>query len=449
MKRSLCFLLTLSLFLGFAGMVSADRYLIVYKGKIPGKAAADVEAAGGTLVRTLPKIKVAVAESDDPKFAKKMKGATKVTQVGPVGFNTVPELFPEMSEADGPTASDDLYEAYQWGTRRVGADMAWNQGVTGSHATVVAILDTGIADNHPDLYNNVVYMYCYNSLGSYDDGVCNPYPWGSDHGTHVAGTVAAEFGGGRVVGVGPNLGLAGYNIFELDPDYGLITWSDVRWEAMIDAANRGYQVINMSLGGVGGFGGGNSSGLAALRAAEKRVANYMKKKGVVVVAAAGNDGYNTNGWIIHLPGDVSGYINVGATGIRPDWVFPQEGFYDVRAFYSNYGAALTLAAPGGDIGPDGTVWPFPAAYYLVMSTGVAYDATGCSLTWDCPPEYYWGGGTSQAAPHVSGAAGLVIDNSPWLSPNQVKSILKSTAQDLGNRQQFGHGMVDVYSAVNK
>ena len=79
----------------------------------------------------------------------------------------------------------------------------------------------------------------------------------------------------------------------------------------------------------------------------------------------------------------------------------------------------------------------PAAYYLVFSTApVSADGS-----------YMWMGGTSMAAPHVAGAAGLVIDENPNLSPNQVKAILKRTADKLGDRQIYGSGMLNVEEAV--
>jgi subtilisin family serine protease len=430
-----------------AGASAGDRYLVVYKKNVPSDIGSQVAGAGGTLVRVLPEIGIAVAVSSDPGFQSAMAGAKNVTDVGPADYNLLPETGElGVENGTGPTEDDYYYEAYQWDIRRVMAPQAWAAGATGSHGTVVAILDTGIAINHPDLTPNVVHMACFDSTGL----PCNPYPDVHWHGTHVAGTVAAVFGWPGAVGVGPNLGLAGYKIFEWyqDPDTGLwryITWSDVRWAAMIDAANQGFKVINMSLGGLGRFGGGNSSGLAALRAAEERVANYMKKMNVTVVASAGNNGVNLNGPVIHLPGDVSGYINVGATAIRPAPIFPFDGSYDIRADYSNYGAALTLSAPGGDFPDDTPYWP---GYFGVFSTYV-YADSGCAEFWSCGLGYAWATGTSMAAPHVAGVAGLIIDGNPNLKANKVKTILKTTAESLGDRQQFGHGMVDAHAAVTK
>ena len=448
MRKAILMSFVVVLALSFAaGAFAGERYLVVYKKNVPSDVASQIAGAGGTLVRVLPEIGLAVAVSDDPGFAGAMNGIKNVTEVGLAGYNFLPETGDlKVENGTGPTPDDGYYEAYQWDIRRVMAPQAWDAGATGSHNTVVAILDTGVAFNHPDLYPNFVYWDCFDSTGN----PCNPYPDYHWHGTHVAGTVAAAFGEAGAVGVGPNLGLAGYKIFEWvyypdDDEWGYVTYTDVRWAAMIDAANKGFNVINMSLGGYGQFGGGNSSDLAALRAAEKRVANYMKTMNVSVVASSGNGNVNLNGPVIHLPGDVTGYVNVGGTGIRPAPVYPFDGSYDVRASYSNYGAAVDLVAPGGEY-VDGLGYPY--WWFGVFSTYVYQNPT-CAATWDCGVGFAWATGTSMAAPHVSGVAGLVIDGNPRLNANKVRSILRSTAEDLGDRQQFGHGMVDAYAAVTR
>jgi len=150
----------------------------------------------------------------------------------------------------------------------VGADQAW-EVTTGSHDTVVAVLDTGIAYNHPDLAPNVVYNACYTVYNP-----CLSYPSLHYHGTHVAGTVAAAFGGGRAVGVGPNLGLANYNVFELTAA-GLNAYDEAIWEAMLDVAERGFDVINMSLGGY--IVRSDSPEDVAVWIAWNRVANYVTR----------------------------------------------------------------------------------------------------------------------------------------------------------------------------
>ena len=422
------------------------RYVILMKNNsVPADLEAKVAAAGGTLVRTIPQVGIAIATSSDASFASKAKGIKGVQSAGLQTASTLPATTDAAAPEAGGAAYSDA--GLLWGIDRVGAPAAWANGHTGSHDTVIAIIDTGIAWNHPDLASNVVYVDCFTSAGSFGDGGCNPYPSQSDHGTHTAGTAAANFGGG-VVGVAPEAGLAGYNVFESIPGCGVCAYSDSRWMAMVDAADRGFQVESMSLGGVGQYGYGNLqdvSDLATYVAAEKRIANYVNSKGTVMVASAGNEQLNTNGTIVHVPGDIPQMINVSATGVQPLPRWPQDpAGFDILAFYSNYGAAVTVAAPGGDCGQIGICDPAtrPANWfeYLILSTVVAPNAA-CAATYSCPVGYGWKGGTSMATPHVAGVAALIMDADPSKSPNQVEAKIKQSAENIGSRQEFGHGMV--------
>ncbi len=432
---------------------TAERYVLVYNGtRVPAKAQDAIEAAGGQLVSTLPQVGVAVAVSSNPNFAAAAKGSG-VQAVGIAPASALPEgAVTAPAALEAPTEADDLYNAGElWGINRVRAPQAWEAGETGSNETVVAVIDTGIATNHPDLAPNIVHTECFVSTSTDTQKNCTPYPSFSDHGTHVAGTVAATFGGGRVVGVGPNLGLAGYNTFEPITGCGICTYSDTRWQAMIDAADRGFEVINMSLGSLQRKGGKGTNELNAFIRAENRVADYVLKAGTTIVASAGNSDVDLNGLYYNTPGGVPGIVNVGATGIRPEPRYPQPGAYDVRSFFSNYGAQVTLAAPGGDCGLaddcDPTKRPANYAQYLILSSTVTPSAA-CAATESCPVGYGYKGGTSMAAPHVAGVAGLVHDAQPSLSTRQVSNVLKQTAENLGDRQAFGHGMVNAEQAID-
>ena len=447
-----------SLSLGMAAQAHAERYVVLYKtNALPKKFEQEIEQAGGKLARALPSVGVVIAESSRPDFEAVMGSARGVQSVGPVPAESLPEYVSHAQPEDGPTADDDLYNVgLLWGINRVHAPEAWAAGITGSHDTVVAVIDTGIAWNHPDLADNVIHMACFTSAGSEEgpetDGDCNPYPTLSDHGTHVAGTVAAAFGGGRVVGVGPGLGLAGYNTFEFIDGCGVCAYSDSRWAAQIDAAQRGYEVINMSLGALGFYGFGRSDGIATFVAADHRVQQAVVNAGTTIVASGGNSGIDLNGVYINLPGGLPGVVNTAATGIQPNARYEgPEVSFDIQAFYSNYGAAITIAGPGGDCGQIGTCnADRPANWfeYLVLSSIVAPDP-GCGASASCPVGYGWKGGTSMASPHAAGVVGLIRDENPGLSASQAATVLKKTAENLGDRQTFGHGMVDARAAMGK
>jgi lantibiotic leader peptide-processing serine protease len=219
---------------------------------------------------------------------------------------------------------------------------------------------------------------------------------------------------------------------------------------MLDAADRGFDVINMSLGGLTYKGGKGTNELNAFIQAENRVAKYVIDQGTTIVASAGNAGVDLTGLYYNLPGSVPGIINVGATGIRPNPRYEPGVSYDVRAFYSNYGSKVDISAPGGDCGLPDSCDPAtrPANWfeYLILSSIVAPNPA-CAATASCPVGYGWKGGTSMAAPHVAGVAGLVHDTNSNLNPHQVTALLKRTADSVGNRLVFGHGVVNADAAT--
>jgi subtilisin family serine protease len=429
-----------------AAKVRPSRYVIgLSDNAIPAGLSRDIENAGGRLVRRLPAVGLAIAVSAEANFPSLLSERSSV-EIAFVGRVPVAKLAATVTgkQVYGPTTADEFYRSGQlWGVSRVRAESAWDSGFAGSHRTVVAVIDTGIAWNHPDLSPNVVFAACDTAAPS-----CLAYPSLSGHGTHVAGTIAAAFGGGGAVGVGPRLGLASYNIFEEIPDCGVCSYTDSRWATMIDAAARGFSVINLSLGHTVVLGGKGSTAVSAAIAAERRVAAYVNRAGTLIVAAAGNSSFNLAGPIVHVPGDIQGIVNVGATGIRPLPRYPQSDAYDVLGFYSNYGAPVTLSAPGGDTGPDDCCGDnqVDPTEYLILSTAV-YPGHPCSADASCPVGYEWKAGTSMAAAHVAGVVGLMRDANPTLSPRQVTAILKRTAMRVGARQQFGHGIIDASESV--
>lgn len=234
---------------------------------------------------------------------------------------------------------------YQWDIRRIKAPQVWERLPLEVQArATVAILDTGVMDNHPDLEGQIADFvatnYCQETGGpnptpSYPkyslwidfdhldpDNLCTPAPkvLYEAHGTHVAGTVAARFGGGQVVGVAPGLRLAAYKVFDryhyTDPETGeeyddVGAWDGPIFEAILDAARKGYAVINMSLGGT--LDTRFREDVAAMVAWD-RVMKYANRMGTVIVASAGNSAQNANGYVVHIPSDLPTVISVSATG---------------------------------------------------------------------------------------------------------------------------------------
>ncbi len=316
---------------------------------------------------------------------------------------------------------NDQYYSLQWhldNTEYGGINMeaAWEIS-TGDPSVVVAIVDTGIAYEDytdgrkqycqaPDLANTCFVQgkdFVNNDGHPNDD---------NNHGTHVAGTVAQSTNNGiGVAGVAFETCLMPVKVLD---SRGSGTYLDVA-DGIYFATNNGAQVISLSLGG--------SSDSTTLRDAVK----YAYETGVTVIAAAGNDGKNG----ISYPAAYDDYvIAVGATQ------------YDKNlAPYSNYGSSLDLVAPGGNTGLDQNGDGY--------ADGVLQQTFKNS--WQvCNFVYYFFQGTSMATPHVSGVAALLIANGKAITPDEVRSALQETAEDLGADGRddiYGHGLVDAYAAL--
>lgn len=218
---------------------------------------------------------------------------------------------PRATGKIGPSAAaafDPYYQA-QWQLAKIGAPTAWAKTVGGTR--ILAVIDTGVDCDHPDLAAQLVTGYdaVHMTTG------CPQDMYG--HGTHVAGAAAAAMNGRQGVGVAYGARLMPVGAFTPD---GYAEYADLS-RAMIWATDHGARVINMSLGG--------PEESETFRVATVRAMNA----GVIVVAAAGNDGSTSCGYPASWPGVVA----VGATDAG-----------DRRASWSNYGATVAIGAPGVD-----------------------------------------------------------------------------------------------------
>jgi subtilisin family serine protease len=449
------------------------RYLVVFKAEaLPGDVAQRVARNGGQLVGSFAQIGVVsvVAPAD---FVLKMSKDTKVLAVGTEHVFRLPEYtaieadIPEAASTEAaPVPADNLY-GYQWDMRRIGAPAVWARLPVAGSAPRVAVLDTGVMDSHPDLAGqverSVSFTYCntsggpnntaafpkYSSLIDFDanpnwtpaDGCTPSSTTYETHGTHVAGTIAARFGGGRVVGVAPDARIGAYKVFDkykLNGATGVSAFDGPLFAAIIDATLQGYPVISMSLGShvLRNDKGGNASWLSW-----NRIAKFADRNGTLIVASAGNSEYNLNGTLAHVPSDLSTVMSTSATG-SSNLVVGAQGYEaapgsDVLAFYSNYGSSVDIGAPGGDCGPL-----YPSAcpsQYLILNTYIF--PTGA-------PGYAFLAGTSMATPHVSAVAAYVRSMHPAWTPGEVRSWLKTTAEPLGDRQKFGAGQLNADGAAH-
>jgi len=271
-----------------------------------------------------------------------------------------------------------------WGVKRIGAGIVHNSGNKGTGVNI-AIIDSGIDYTHPDLNTN--YVGGHDFVNDDNDPMDD-----NDHGTHVAGTVAAEDNGIGVVGVAPEASL--YALKVLDSK-GSGYYSDVI-AALQWCVDNGIQITNNSYGSSGDPG-----------ETVKDAFDNSASAGVLHVAAAGNSGNSY--WVgdnIIYPARYESVIAVAATDQN-----------DKRARWSSTGPDLELSAPG----------------VAINSTllGGGYGEKS---------------GTSMASPHVAGTAALVIAAE---IPN-VRAQLQNTADDLGATgwdSKYGYGLVDAAEAA--
>lgn len=294
------------------------------------------------------------------------------------------------------TPNDPIYYA-QWSLGKIQAEKAWDI-YTGNHKTIVAVIDTGVDYNHPDLHNN---MWVNESELNGTDGVdddnngyiddIHGYNFiyrNSDpmddygHGTHCAGVIAAEGNNNHdISGVCWNTSIMALKFI-----------GSLGNGSVSDAVLAHYYAV---AGGADVIS--NSWSLSEDSQALRDVINYANSQGVIVAAAAGN--YNSS--TVRYPAAFENVISVAATNT-----------IDSRWYYSNYGNWVDIAAPGMNILSllaNGTETGTPYNDYITYLSG-----------------------TSTACPHVAGACALLLSANPYLTPAQVENILKRTTDPLPN-----------------
>ena len=432
-----------------------DAYIIVFSGrKLPKNVDAIIESCGGRVASKLPKIGVVTAlpVTDPVSFEDKLGKRHEITDFGHDYVVEVPDelvLLYEETELyveSGPVVTDPYYWTHQWHlwhTIDASPDKAWLI-TTGSPDVKVAVMDTGIDYNHPDLAPNYDFVLSKSFVDWDFDGIIDEDEMDyNGHGSHCGGVVAAAINDdpndAKCVGVGPTLDLVNLKAMGAGGS-GYFSWT---MEAIYYAVENGIDVVSMSFGAYVPMFDKEGS---ALFSALQRVFNYANRNGVVCIASAGNAGLDMDGlysWR-HLPSQCSHVINVIGTDIYDDIAH--------TGWASNYGSSLHgISAPGGDyafIKPDWYELTIPPAiwqfwYGLVYST-YAWTVTGY--------RYAWMGGTSQAAPHVAGVAGLILSVNPKLTPSQVKHFIFTGATDIGDPgydQYFNFGLLNAFNSVLK
>jgi lantibiotic leader peptide-processing serine protease len=356
---------------------------------------------------------------------------------------------------------------WQWNMFAINADAAWDAGLSGDAGVTVAILDTGIDYDNPDMAGLVDLSRSASFVPS-DDAITamyfptrHPVSDYHGHGTNVASQVSsnAEYFAGvtshttlmavKVLG-GEGTGSLGGVLF-----------------GMLWAADNGADVINMSLGSyrLKAGGGGQLQGLL------NSVFSYVKRAGALVVVSAGNESVDldhnlfpdpVSGEIHHLPSLEADYCTathvVCVSSVGP---VIAGGTPDIPSIFTNFGrSAIDVAGPGGNVGSTVSLWPWGPGqvswvWSLCSKTTLAFDDEGNILGLVCPATVGLFGnaavGTSQAAPHVAGLAALLIAERGG-NQSQIGAAIRNSAvhpEGNGNDPYFGKGRIDVARALGE
>jgi subtilisin family serine protease len=444
----------------------SQTYLIVYRSTaVPAGAATTISAANGTLVASYDAIGVAVATSSDPLFAATIRNDSRVEgAAATAAFATRLNDELEVVDTASTTASGswgDPMSNRQWDMLQIHVPEA-HAVSTGSPTVVVGDIDTGLDYTHPDLAANVDFANSVSCVSGVPD--TDPAAWNDDngHGTHTAGTIAAAANGIGIVGVAPNVKIAGIKAGNTDgyffPEAVICAfmWAG---DHHLDVTNNSYYADPWL------FNCRNDPEQRAIWKAEQRAIRYAQQQGVVVVAAEGNENIDlskqnvdasspdngtpitrevTNACVV-IPVEIPGVVGVTA-----------DGAFGQKAYYSSYGVGTAdVTAPGGDRRFQD---PGDGSRGYVLST---YPGNRYALAQ----------GTSMASPHAAGVAALIRSQHPGMPEGAVAAMLQNTATSMAcppnpfdpggtgawlatcvggaTNGFYGHGQVDAFAAVMK
>ena len=373
----------------------AQGYDDAHSGAIPliVKYSGKTKTPSGTKIkRSLPSIRGAAVTADKAKTA--------------TFWDSVDDAGPRLSGGlDHIWLDSKMHALLDKSVPQIGAPDAWQAGYDGT-GVKVAILDTGVDLNHPDLTGKVVASQSFVPGESVQDG--------HGHGTHVASTVAGSgaASGGKYRGVAPGAELV---IGKVLSDAGSGAQSDIL-AGMDWAAHSGAKVVSMSLGGPAGPR--DEDPLVAA------VDTLTAQTGVLFTIAAGNSGPADS--TVGSPGNAASALTVGAVD-QNDAVT----YFSSRGPLAEGALKPEITAPGSAI--------------------VAARAAGTTMGTPVDANYTTASGTSMATPHVAGAAAILAEEHPDWTPAQLKNQLVSTAKTTAETSVYlqGAGRVDVSRAFRQ
>ncbi|CAM5558359.1 Peptidase S8 OS=Streptomyces alboniger OX=132473 GN=CP975_07640 PE=3 SV=1 [Streptomyces alboniger] len=445
-----------------AAAASADAGSLSYVVNVrPGKASAllaerAITKAGGEVVIAYDRIGVIVVHSANPDFAKTIREARGVQSAGATRTAPLSAQADDAQESERPlttaeaaaaagkaSAGQDELEPLQWDLPAMKADKAHEISL-GSRRVTVGVLDSGVDDTHPDIAPNFdrrASASCLGGVPVQKGDAWRPVAGESDHGMHVAGTIAAAKNGTGITGVAPGVKVASLKVAE--PATGLY-YTEAVVCGFVWAADHGVDVTNSSYyTDPWLFNCTTDADQKALVDAVGRATRYAERKGAVNVAAAGNaktdlaqdeivDESSPNDTTpvprtiktkdcFDIPSQLPGVVTVSATGAK-----------GIKASYSNYGkGVIDVTSPGGDSTRYQAPNP-PAVDGRILSTLPG-------------GKFGYKGGTSMASPHAAGVVALLKSTHPYASPDRLKALLYRQADAIACTDPYdfdGDGKVD-------
>jgi lantibiotic leader peptide-processing serine protease len=461
------------LIVGGPARASTARYVVLIDQTASSAAYGAIAAAGGRVV-SMNAVGIATVTSSSAGFASAVSNSSAVVGVAhDAGFAqakvtkaaaTPPGTHMQADEAAACAAlfsvslstGPDPLAPCQWDMRAINATSSGSYAVSKGRGVRVGVMDTGIDLTHGDLMPNVdlaascVFLYATTPTADPSEqvtrGSCSNKAALQDlagHGTHTAGTIGAPINGKGISGVAPEATIVALKAGTAE---GYFFTSSVV-DALIYAGDQRLDVVSMSFfADPWLFNCRKDPEQKAIVQAISRAAGYAQQRGVLLVAAAGNEGINlnhptvdeispdfpadaavtrpVNNSCVVLPQEVPGVVVVTATGAQ-----------NLLAWYSTYGNLTDVTAPGGSRFQTPTFNSSRGrvlAPYSSTASDLALEASLNRLVVDPQGNYYaWLNGTSMAAPHAAGVAALIKAAHRGISQDALAAKLRQTATKMG------------------
>lgn len=441
---SLC--LFFFLCLGTTDVAAQKNYIFRVESGSATSVIHDIKLAGGS-VRDVIKLEgVSLISANGPSRVKaqvrRLNGVQGVADdMEYQGINpSLPAILGSKENGKFPEKAkdDDFFFELQWGHHVLNTAKAWKKAK--GEGVKVAILDNGVDGDHKDLAANLRSDLSKSFVPGEDWQIDPGFYF--NHGTHVAGIIGASDNGYGTIGVAPEVELIALKVLSEYTDSGDFSWL---LSAIVYAADQSIDIANVSVGAILPRDGSAAQNTRELKKMFDLVSSYAKKKGLFIIASAGEQNVNLDKSQVHFPSISEDIVSVASTTPIGWMVDPYTSFFNGSS-YSNYGrSGVDFVAPGGDASYPGEedctlaelerpCWVFDFVFSTVG------DGWG------------WVTNTGAATAHATGVAALYKSLHPSASPDDIKQALMGSAYKIGaspgNDEVFGTGHVNALGALS-